>query len=155
MRPIRLASMLLYAVFGAGAATYPAAVAKATGGPFKVTNDTVQDTATGLIWQRGSSPTTLTFSQATDYCAALELDGKKFRLPTIKELHTLVDESRIMPAIDPTAFPKTDPAVYWSATQLATFPGSVWAVSFSHGFDSWYDVSARQRTRCVSSPARS
>jgi hypothetical protein len=114
----------------------------------------VEDIATGLVWQRGSSPTTLSFTEATAYCAALELDGKMFRLPTIKELHTLVDESRVMPSIDPTAFPKTEPAVYWSSTQLTTFPGSVWSVSFSHGFDGWYDTSARQRVRCVSSPAQ-
>jgi hypothetical protein len=61
---------------------------------------TVSDTRTTLEWQRGTSET-VTYEQAESYCAS-----KSMRLPTLKELLTIVDPLRSDPAVDPV-FEKT------------------------------------------------
>ena len=57
-------------------------------------NGIVRDNVTGLEWQQVTAPGTYTWQQAIDYCNNLSLGGKDdWRLPTIKELSTLVDSS--------------------------------------------------------------
>jgi hypothetical protein len=78
-------------------------------------NGTVTDTSTGLMWQQvGSSGT---WEQALAYCEGLNLAGyTDWRLPTIKELLSLVDFSRYWPVINTTYFPGTVPSLYWAST---------------------------------------
>src|SRR5262245_33278607 len=68
---------------------------------------TVYDIDTARTWQQSIDGVTHTWADASAYCAALSVDGGGWRLPTIHELHTLVDESLANPAIDTTAFPNT------------------------------------------------
>jgi hypothetical protein len=123
--------------------------ADAPRGHFTVVRETVEDVVTGLTWQQKVTNKRYSWAEATAYCADLELRGKGWRLPTIKELHTLVDETRIAPAIDPTAFAGTLPDYYWTSSLLANFSVDAWAVSFDVGFDNWFDVGTKQRVRCV------
>lgn len=65
-------------------------------------------------------------------CAALEVNG--WRIPTLKELESLVDYTRINPPIDPVLFPDTPPDLYWTSTDDATNPGQFrWCVDFMTG----------------------
>jgi len=108
----------------------------------------VRDLGTQLTWQADDAPSSLSQADALSYCAGLPLDGGGFRLPTLKELHTLVDEGRTLPAADP-AFVGTDSEGYWSATPLAQFPRSAWFVNFARGIDGFAGVDTPQHVRCV------
>lgn len=112
--------------------------------------DTVFDSRTGLRWQR-SPPTTLhkKAEGAIAYCRDLVLAGEPgWRLPEIKELNTLIDETKVGPAIDRTAFPETQSEWYWSASPYFALSGYHWAVSFGDGA-SYINVSSKGIARCV------
>jgi hypothetical protein len=125
-----------------------AGTADAPKGHFSIDDQVVEDTATNLIWQRHAPDSAYTQQQATAYCRALSLDGGGWRLPTVKELHTLVDEGLANPAIDAEAFPDTPSLYFWSSTALAGF-AFVWSVSFLDGTDTWAPGENMQRVRCV------
>jgi len=79
-------------------------------------NGTVTDTSTGLMWQQ-TTPGVMAWEQALSYCQNLTLaDYRDWRLPTQKELRSLVDYSRIEPAINTTYFPDMITAYYLSST---------------------------------------
>lgn len=69
-------------------------------------NGTVTDRATGLTWQQADSGRGMDWEHALGYCESLSLAGKDdWRLPSVKELQSLVDYSRSpettrSPAID-------------------------------------------------------
>ena len=109
----------------------------------------VKDTATQLTWQRTEPQDVYAFDAAGKYCGELDLGGKGWRLPTIKELQTLIDETRSMPAIDGAAFPKTATDFYWTASAVAGSEGQAWAVSFRFGFDGAFEAKTKQHVRCV------
>jgi hypothetical protein len=108
-------------------------------GRYRLTATTAYDTMTLLTWQRGHGPTNLSFRAAQSYCAGLTLGGAAWRLPTLKELYTLVDVQESS-GLDPTAFPGS-PATeygtpyYWSSTPSRNrgAPGWVWQLIFFVG----------------------
>jgi hypothetical protein len=90
----------------------------------------VADNRTGLVWQQAISASTHTFASAKTACTML---GSGWRLPTKKELLTLVDPTvplgTAVPAIDPIAFPNTPPEAFlWSSSPLAGSADSAWGV---------------------------
>jgi RNA polymerase sigma factor (sigma-70 family) len=118
---------------------------------YRITDGQVTDPATGLTWQQASSSTTMTATQATAYCAGLDLGGYAWRLPSVKELATLVDEDRVSPAIDVSAFPDTAPDTwYWSSTTAAPNPAERWALNYNDGFTDYRSTSSASYVRCVS-----
>src|SRR5258706_11285535 len=66
---------------------------------YRIANSTVYDTQTKLTWQQAIPKSLYAWADAKTYCSALSLDGSGWRLPSINELQTLVDEST-NPAID-------------------------------------------------------
>ena len=63
---------------------------------------TITDLATGLMWQKADSGTTMNWEQALGYAEELEYAGyNDWRLPNAKELHSIVDYSRAPDALDP------------------------------------------------------
>jgi hypothetical protein len=58
--------------------------------------------------------------------------GLPWRLPNIKELHMLVDETRV-PSIDPETFPRTPTGRHWSSTLTLWNPYQFWTVEFFGG----------------------
>ena len=80
------------------------------GGEAGPVEDTVTDNWTGLTWERAFGDPVLQ-AQATSRCSQLG-----FRVPTEKELLTLVDPTRVNPATDPAAFPGTPSHAFWSST---------------------------------------
>lgn len=122
-----------------------------TNGTNILSDDTLLDRRTRLIWQRGVSPEGYGFADATAYCAELELGGKKgFRIPTRAELVSLVDYSVDSPAIDTTAFPEEGGSTLWTSTPRATDPSQYWTVDFKFG-DSGFAVFPIDEVRCVRS----
>ncbi|MBN2575724.1 MAG: DUF1566 domain-containing protein [Deltaproteobacteria bacterium] len=123
--------------------------ADAPAGRYTIANGTVYDTRTKLTWQQAVPSTTYTWANAKTYCAGLPLPGTGWRLPTAKELQTIVDESRSAPSIDTTAFPSTPSTWFWSSSPLAGSSLYAWYVDFFSGFTSVYDLSIAYRVRCV------
>jgi hypothetical protein len=113
------------------------------------TEAVVHDARTGLSWQRHMDTTQRTVADANRYCAALDLAGSGWRLPTRAELLTLVDPTRNNPAIDPNAFPNTASAAFWSSTSYAGENGKAWYVRFASGDSRSQPVDSLYLVRCV------
>jgi hypothetical protein len=131
------------------APTHVAATAPA--GHFVIGDGFVTDTGTKLVWQRDLSTDAYAWADADAYCAGLDLAGQGWRLPTIKELLTLVDETRTSPAIDLRAFPGETGEYVWSSSRVADAKSERWSVGFRFGFDAAVKATTKQRVRCVRS----
>ena len=128
------------------------AVASAPPGRYSIPGDgTVHDTKTGLVWQRAVAPGSYTWSQAGSYCGGLSLAGTGWRLPSVKELMTLVDFTVASGAtIDATAFPNTPANWFWSSSPMVTGnPSTEWSVNFGNGRTAESDVGPASQVRCV------
>src|SRR5688572_14259333 len=79
--------------------------ADAPPGRYILTAETVTDNVTGLMWQRNIDSVLRAWADSGTYCANLPLAGHDdWRLPSLNEFQTIIDESRANPAMDPTAF---------------------------------------------------
>ena len=98
----------------------------------------VKDAKTGLIWSLEETKR-MTWKKAMVYPSSLTLCGfGDWRLPTCDELLTLVDRTRVSPAIDVAFFPACKSDWYWSSTPYAGLPGDyAWYVYFSSGGAFW------------------
>lgn len=97
---------------------------------------TVTDTSTGLVWQRTPSDERFTFDGAQTQCASLDVGGGGFRPPSMKELLTLVDETKLEePAIDTGVFNMPiDGELFWTSSRNAKDPdNNGWYVLFGLG----------------------
>jgi hypothetical protein len=126
------------------------------GGPrtrYVVTADTVFDSVTNLTWQR--VVTTLPFRTqfyADQHCQDLLLAGQMgWRLPTMKDLLSIIDVSALHPAIDDIAFPNTMTDYFWSSRQGAgVLSTDTWVVNFDWGAAlTSYSASSTGDARCV------
>jgi hypothetical protein len=103
-------------------------------------NGTVTDLNTGLMWMKEETPE-LNWEESMKYCQELNLAGyKDWRLPTIRELGTLLDTSFKDGAwFFKQYFPGTKLAplgFYWSATTYGDTFG--WGCNFQLGYDGYY-----------------
>jgi hypothetical protein len=116
----------------------PKATANAPSGRYTVSAGTVYDTKTKLTWQQVFPTTSYNWADAWSYCASSvvssALGGSGWRLPTVKELQTLVDYSQPTTALlmDSTAFSGTPTTAFWSATPVAGSSSSAWTVAFNY-----------------------
>ena len=130
----------LRCVRGGGAGEAPSTPAVAPPNQYTlVATGEVQDNYTGLVWQQGNSSATMTFVEAGTYCSSLGLNGHTWRLPSIRELATLVDEAEVAPAINRTMFPNTQYGSrsndwYWSSHAARGNASAAWAINFDDGF---------------------
>lgn len=101
----------------------------------------VTDARTGLTWQRCSAGQTWSgdtcagvATRHTHEEALLHAQARPgWRLPTVKDLASLVDESRRHPAIDTMAFPATPAYAYWASSPRVGTPSTAWHVEFNDG----------------------
>jgi Protein of unknown function (DUF1566) len=100
-------------------------------------NGTVTDESTGLMWQQETPDKPMDWKSSAEHCKYLRLAGyTDWRLPTNKELISLVDYSRHNPAINTTYFPTTVvSSLYWSSTTYASDTLLVWGVYFYNGHE--------------------
>jgi hypothetical protein len=80
------------------------------------------------------------------FCAAL---GGGFRVPTYKELLTLVDPVHFNPAIDQSAFPGTPNDWFGSSTPVEPPDGYVYFVHFTEGTTVATSAASAYNIRCV------
>jgi len=129
---------------------------------FDLTTTVIQDLRTGLYWQRYPPATGVSFAGAAAYCASLVPDGggPAWRVPSYKELLTLVDESPHteytggqlqQKAIDGNAFPQipVDLSYVTSSVYPGTPSGYVYTVDFHNGLPGAADATQSFYVRCV------
>jgi Protein of unknown function (DUF1566) len=127
---------------------------------------TVEDTRTDLIWLKNANCFgVVTWAQAQTDANTLAsgscglTDGSvagDWRVPTLKELQSLIDDRFFAPALsnaagtakwqENDAFSRVESAVYWTSTTYAGPPGGVWCVvlNIGHTF-----VAAQDETNLV------
>ena len=114
-----------------------------TEGRFEVNGPLVEDSCTGLTWQK-TTTSPRTWVEALIFARNLELGGfDNWRLPNINELLSLVDYGRHAPTIDPVfeILPPTDSEpggggsdLLWSSTSHdRDRAAEAWAVNFLSG----------------------
>ena len=94
----------------------------------------VRDNVTGLIWQKEDDDIIRDWDDANTYCIDLALAGyTDWRLPSKKELMSIVDYNTYSPSIDTTYFPGTNADTYWASTTYPNDSSVAWSVSFHYG----------------------
>jgi hypothetical protein len=115
---------------------------------YTVTDVTVFDTRTQLTWQRTFPSDRYSWDDATSYCASLALPGAGWRLPSINELQTLVDDS-VNPSIDKQTFPETPSEYFWSSSRVIDDATRAWTTFFTNGSTYSFAKAATKNVRCV------
>ncbi len=122
---------------------------------------TITDLNTGLVWQREVASPPADFLTALAYCKNTYKEGGfQWRLPTMKELLTIVDETphyefegivNQPKMIDVNAFPRSPTNLeYWSSSTSAEQPtAEAWAVKFRSGENTTQSQSQLGYVRCV------
>ncbi|MEW6221030.1 MAG: DUF1566 domain-containing protein [Thermodesulfobacteriota bacterium] len=96
---------------------------------------TVTDRCTGLMWQQPIAEARRIWRDALSYADGLELAAcTDWRVPTIKELESIVALDRHDPAMDTGGFPCARSHSIWSSTTDAGNPGHAWRMSFGDGY---------------------
>ena len=122
------------------------ATANAPTGRYFVLNGTVLDMKTNLTWQQAASTTKYYGVDRDSACTSL---GQGWRMPTIRELVTLVDFSRQgSPKIDPV-FAGTQSGYYWSSTWIPSPLSALVTLNFDTGVTGWDDLVPSHYVRCV------
>ena len=132
----------------------------------------VLDEVTGLVWQReppdvyddctGTSTqltgATCSWSEAVHYCETLQLAGRRWRLPSLIELVSLLDHTKTddltAPLINTDFFAdNSDDHVYWSVSRVipeTVPPDAVSQMNFLIGYDIAAPRTMAGAVRCVS-----
>ncbi len=110
---------------------------------YTVSNGEVTDNYTGLVWQQGRSPSLMAWEDAATYCSSLSLGSVGgWRVPTINELATTVNEAKVGGAVVDSAFPDNPvgckaPAYWFWAAEASEVGGTAWGLSYCDGFTGW------------------
>jgi len=124
----------------------------ALSGTLLMGNSSKQDDKTGLIWQDNKEvgDSSLNYDEAKTYCQDLKVDGfTDWRLPTLREVYTIVDLRRNRPALK-NGFEIRDDGRYWTATPFIKDPKKeAWYISMSYGEAEPYNKSRVYHVRCV------
>lgn len=101
---------------------------------FSKTADEVTDKTTGLIWQRGDDGQMYSYADAATHCAGFTSAEAStgWRLPSVVELMTLINDGVDLPSIDPS-FMGAQSNNYWTSTPTATAGMLAWTVKFDFG----------------------
>jgi len=115
-------------------------------------NSSKIDEKTGLIWQDNTeiSQNDLNYNDALKYCKNLKVDGfSDWRLPSIREMYSIVDLSQKRPALK-NGFEIRDDGRYWTSTLFSKNPkGEAWYISMRYGEAEAYNKSRVYHVRCV------
>lgn len=110
---------------------------------------TITDSKTGLMWKKclegvtgdnceKNSPSTFTWQKTLEHCETVN-DGDGFaghtdwRVPTITELRSIVEQQCYRPAINTIRFPHTPNSFVWAKTLFAGHSIFAWYVNFADG----------------------
>ena len=108
----------------------------------------VKDNVTGLEWQDDVDSVSSNWDEAQSYCHNLTLAGGQWRLPTIEELETLVDDVQ-HPSVESNLFEHITSSRYWSSTLYADDNSSAWSIQFGIGTWAYGNKGNNLFVRCV------
>lgn len=115
-------------------------------------NDIVTDNTTGLEWQDDAAAATTQGNESASvaYCDGLTLGGHNdWRLPTLKELTTIIDYSISNPPTN-AKFHNVAASGYWSSTRDAYLTSFAWGIDFNtNGENFLTDAADSHYSRCV------
>lgn len=111
---------------------------------------TITDTRSKLTWMRCAMGMPWKEGRCSDVAANFVWQDVKYdiadmnrhggyagytdwRLPSQKELETIVEHRCIAPAINAEIFPNTPPTGFWTSTEDPDYQPGVWLVYFLHG----------------------
>lgn len=110
----------------------------------------VYDASTNLIWSRKLLAGEHEWKKAIEVAAAATLCGAPARAPTIQERLSIVDYSRVEPALDIRFFdPKETSGWEWTSTPAAAPSGYAWLVYLGVGHSNRYYQGTRSPVRAV------
>ena len=116
---------------------------------FTKTGDIVKDSLSKLEFQDDAVGSSMIWESAVAHCEALDLGGHSdWRLPNINELKSIVDRSKINPAIV-NGFENTSSYYYWSSTTYEGGKGYAWRIYFYYGFVDYNAKDGYYYVRCV------
>lgn len=103
-------------------------------------NGTITDNLTNLVWEKIPSTIAQTWEQAITMADNLSLGGfTDWRLPNIKELQSLNDETVIAPSVTSPYFQNLGVKKYWSSTTLPNQIAKAWYWDTQYGITT-YDI---------------
>lgn len=113
------------------------------------TGSIVTDSETHLQWQDDAIGSKMSWISALTHCEDLTLGGNSdWRLPNLNELTSIVDDSKVNPAIYST-FEMTEPYNYWSSTGNVQKTSEAWSVNFYYGSQGYGLRGGDLYVRCV------
>lgn len=118
--------------------------------------EAVQDTRTGLIWQRLMNASAMSGAEALSHCnSATDAGYDDWRLPTLAELSTLLDLTAASgPAVVPGVFLNVSDGQFWTASRQGSSGANLLTVSFwDADVDSLAVGSIGPYALCVRSPS--
>ena len=112
----------------------------------------IKDPSTNLMWEdtKHAQDGPVTYLEAEAYCTALKIGGHDdWRVPTLRELLTIVDYTRYEPATLKEFSHVDQDKLYWSNTPYASKSTEFWGIVFGDGdVDNAVAIYDR-RVRCV------
>ena len=119
---------------------------------FDVQETMIYDKVQNLYWQqttRQERRNKYTHFEAANYCAALDLEGKEWRLPTVAEWVSVLDFERFDPVLDKDVFLYTYSRYYWTSDGLSDFSNEAYVVGMKVGSIAMSSKVNRSFVRCV------
>ena len=123
---------------------------------FTAKGDIVIDNNTQLTWEADNAGGMI-MSEAQEYCRNLDKGGySDWRIPSIKELQTIILYRNSKPATDTSLFkgiPVLGPAGFWAGPvlQVDNNTNTGWHIGFPDGHVMLYSADGYKNTRCVRS----
>lgn len=106
---------------------------------------TLFDSLTGLTWKRQAEPDSLTWEEALSFAESSSFANYlDWRLPNIKEIQSINDESLVNPSFDPILFPGMGIRRIWSSTSLPNQTSKAWYLDTRFGITTYADKTTRQ-----------
>jgi sugar lactone lactonase YvrE/formylglycine-generating enzyme required for sulfatase activity len=113
-------------------------------------NGTITDTDTGLMWQQAQTPSATNWEGALRYAETNTLAGyADWRLPNVKELQSINDETLVIPSLDTVYFTGATASRFWSSTTMHGVSNEAWFIDAQYGVTSYSDKGSNYLVRCV------
>ena len=113
-------------------------------------NGTITDNLTQLIWQKNPNTTVQTWENALAYAENISLGtATDWRLPNIKELQSLNEESVTNPSVNVVFFSTIGVHNYWSSTSLPNQTTKAWYWNTQFGITTYDTKTNTNYVICV------